>query len=125
MNTPQQMLAIKHERKIKFFKQSDIVYCKHENKKTVIYFEDGSKAIATQLAMIKLFPLLDKTQFLDIYPSTIVNIDYVSEINNIGKGVYKVTLKDSRILPLAQKKRLALINLISSSVIYGSFHNLL
>ena len=123
MNTTTKMLAIKQGRETLFVKQSSIVYCKVQNTKITIYFEDGSTCILF-LALSKLFTLLDNACFGMSHPAYIVNANFISKIQYKAYS-YEIVLKNSEIIPLANSKRKAIIALITESEIHGTLKNLL
>ncbi len=124
MNTTTKMLAIRqHGRETIFVKQSSIVYCKVLNHKTTIYFEDGSKCIAT-ISLAKLNSLLDYTCFVITNTSYLVNVNYIHKIL-LARNTYEIVLNNSVMIPLASTRRKDVLNLITTSEINGVMKNLL
>jgi len=79
-------LPIREKGKISFVNQSDIIYCESQGKK--VYISTGDKDYMSNYTLNLLEDRLDHNCFFRAHQAFIVNLNYIKEVINLGKGSY-------------------------------------
>jgi DNA-binding LytR/AlgR family response regulator len=86
-------LAVRRGPKVTLVEPDAIIFCRAEDKYTVLYTEDGEHV--ADLTLEELERTLDPATFLRIHRSTIVNLGLVRDLTAMEGGRFLVTLKDA------------------------------
>jgi two-component system LytT family response regulator len=97
-------LVLRESKKVKLFDHADIAYIKGAGNYIEVVFTDGKKQLFRE-TLGKVEEQLHNTAFIRIHKSTIVRSDLISELNNSGKGDYKVILKSGCELVLSRRHK--------------------
>jgi two-component system LytT family response regulator len=87
-------IAVRSGAKVTLIEPDAIVFCRAEDKYTVLYTADGEHV--ADLTIEDLEQMLDRELFLRIHRSTIVNLGIVRDLTAVEGGRFLVTLKDSK-----------------------------
>lgn len=88
--TPPQRIAVRRGAKVMLVEPSAIVFCRAEDKYTVLYTADGEHVVDRTIE--ELERTLDPAAFLRIHRSAIVNLAFVKDLTAIDGGRFLVSL---------------------------------
>ena len=120
METPVKIIAIRKGYGFIFIKQSEIVHCDLVGRKTAIFMKDGRKYIVSS-PISGFLNRLDKTQFVLVHNTNILNKDFVSEIVVNNEGAFAILNDNTKIL-FTKSKKLNLVKFISDFIIDGDIY---
>lgn len=106
------MLTLNTDDGVACFKLNDIYYFMFESKKKVYVYTAAEKILVRE-HLSNIYEKLDKTQFYQSRRDCVLNLKYVSRIQN----EFVIVMKNGDMLPLAQKKKEDFINKLSTAFI--------
>lgn len=106
------MLTLNTDDGVACFKLNDVYYFMFESKKKV-YVCTAAEKILVREHLSNIYEKLDKTQFYQSRRDCVLNLKYVSRIQN----EFVIVMKNGDMLPLAQKKKEDFINKLSTAFI--------
>ena len=87
---PPQRIAVRRGAKVTLVEPSAIVFCRAEDKYTVLYTADGEHVVDRTIEDLER--ALDPAAFLRIHRSALVNLGYVKELTAVEGGRFLVSL---------------------------------
>lgn len=106
------MLTLNTDDGVACFKLNDVYYFMFESKKKVYVYTAAEKILVRE-HLSNIYEKLDKTQFYQSRRDCVLNLKYVSRIQN----EFVIVMKNGDMLPLAQKKKEDFINKLSTAFI--------
>ena len=106
------MLTFDTDDGVAHFRPNDI-YCFMFESKKKVYVHTANEQILVREHLSNIYEKLDKTQFYQSRRDCILNLKYVSRIQN----EFVIVMKNGDMLPLAQKKKEDFINKLSTAFI--------
>jgi two-component system, LytTR family, response regulator len=88
--TPPQRIAVRRGAKVALVEPAAVVFCRAEDKYTVLYTADGEHIV--DRTVDDLERTLDPSQFLRIHRNAIVNLTFVRDLTAVEGGRFLVTL---------------------------------
>jgi two-component system LytT family response regulator len=86
-------IAVRRGAKVTLVEPDSIVFCRAEDKYTVLYTDDGEHVVDRTIEDLEA--TLDPDMFLRIHRSAIVNLAAVRDLTAVDGGRFLVTLKDT------------------------------
>lgn len=88
-------LTLKHGSKISLVQPQDIRYVAASGYYIEVYIGDNKKILLRE-SMTNMLELLSAPQFFRVHRSTIINLDFLAEVQYTGSGDVVVKMKDAR-----------------------------
>lgn len=96
-------LALKQGSKVSLVDMADIRYIEASGYYIEVYIPD--KRLLLRESLANMLEQLDHERFLRIHRSTIINLDYLSEIQHTGGGDVVVRMKDNKVFRVSKSYR--------------------
>lgn len=101
-------LALKHGSKVSLVAPADIRYIEASGYYIEVFTQE--KRILLRESMQQILEQLDQKTFLRIHRSTIINMQYLAEIQHVGSGDVEVRMKDGKRFRVSKSYREELFN---------------
>jgi two-component system LytT family response regulator len=105
-------LALKHGSKVSLVAPADIRYIEASGYYIEVFTQE--KRILLRESMQQILEQLDQKTFLRIHRSTIINMQYLAEIQHVGSGDVEVRMKDGKRFRVSKSYREELFNQLKS-----------
>lgn len=105
-------LALKHGSKVSLVAPADIRYIEASGYYIEVFTQE--KRILLRESMQQILEQLDPKIFLRIHRSTIINMQYLAEIQHVGSGDVEVRMKDGKRFRVSKSYREELFNQLKS-----------
>jgi two-component system LytT family response regulator len=105
-------LALKHGSKVSLVAPADIRYIEASGYYIEVFTQE--KRILLRESMQQILEQLDPKAFLRIHRSTIINMQYLAEIQHVGSGDVEVRMKDGKRFRVSKSYREELFNQLKS-----------
>lgn len=105
-------LALKHGSKVSLVAPADIRYIEASGYYIEVFTQE--KRILLRESMQQILEQLDSKIFLRIHRSTIINMQYLAEIQHVGSGDVEVKMKDGKRFRVSKSYRDELFNQLKS-----------
>lgn len=110
-STNRKKIALQTTEGISIFEIESIIRCSAESNYTCIYFTNGKKQLFSK-TLKELESILENSGFERIHHSHIINLEHLT--NFINKDGGYVVMKDKSTVPVSQRKRAQLIEVINN-----------
>ena len=105
-------LALRNGSKIKFISYNDILYCKADGRYTQVVLKNG-KSILTASLLKSFENRLPCDLFLRIHKSYIINLNYITDYNNIINGF--LILGTNTKLRVSKRRKKRVLEILNSN----------